>query len=70
MVLCGFIERETHNFILKFRESFPWKETVFRATEWKSVFFYQIYAIFWEKIAHFVIDRYFSLFLKGFEDFS
>ena len=26
-----FIERETRNFILKFRESFPWKKTVLRA---------------------------------------
>ena len=33
-------------------------------------FFCQIYAIFEKKIVHVVIDRYFSLFLKGFEDFS
>ena len=31
-----FIERETHNFILKFREIFPWKETVLRAHGMKS----------------------------------
>ena len=37
----------------------------------ENQFFCQIYVIFFkEKIAHFVIQRYFSLFLKGFEDFS
>ena len=29
-------------------------------------FFCQIYAIIWGKMVHVVIDRYFSLFLKGF----
>ena len=33
-------------------------------------FLCQIYAIFEEKMVHVVIDRYFSLFLKGFEFFS
>ena len=37
----------------------------------KSRFFCQIYAIFWEKKnGHVVIGRYFSLFLKGSQDFS
>ena len=31
-----FIERETQNFILKFREIFPWTETVLRAHGMKS----------------------------------
>ena len=65
-----FIERETQNFILKFREIFPWRETVLRAHGMKSdekPFFCQIYAIFWGKMVHVVIDRYFSLFLKGSE---
>ena len=60
MVLRVFIERETHNFILKFREMFPWRETGFRANGMRSdenQFFCQIYAILWEKkkIVHFVI---------------
>ena len=32
-------------------------------------FFCQIYAIFWGKMVHVVIDRYFSLFLKGLKIF-
>ena len=46
-----FIERETWNFILKLREIFPWRETVFRAHGmnkkiwWKAVFL-SIYVIF------------------------
>ena len=68
-----FIEREIQNFILRFREVFPWRETVLRAhgmkSDWK-LFFCQIYAIFWEKMVHVVIDKYFSLFLKGLEEFS
>ena len=36
---------------------------------WKTVFC-QIYAIFGEKMVNVVIDRYFTVFLKGFEDFS
>ena len=45
-----FIERETQNFILKFREIFLWREIVLRAHGIKSdekPFFYQIYVIFW-----------------------
>ena len=56
-----FIEREKRNFILKFREIFPWSETVLRAYKMKSdekPFTYQIYAILKEKkIVHVVIDR-------------
>ena len=43
-----FIERETQNFILKFREIFLWRETVLRAHGMKSnekPFFCQIYVI-------------------------
>ena len=32
-------------------------------------FFYQMYAFFCGKMVHVVIDRYFSLFLKGLEIF-
>ena len=49
MGLYVFIEREMHNFILKFREIFPWRETVLRVHGMKSdekVHFCQIYAIF------------------------
>ena len=44
-----FIDRETRNFILKFREIFLWRETVLGAYGMKSdekPFFCQIYAIF------------------------
>ena len=47
-----FIERETRNVILKFREISPWRETAPRAHRIKSdekPFFCQIYAIFLEK---------------------
>ena len=67
-----FIKRETQNFILKFREIFPWRETGLMEHRMKSEekpFFCQSYAIFLEKMVHVVIDRHFSLFLKGFEDF-
>ena len=67
-----FIERETRNFILEFREIFPWREIVLRANGMKSdekPFFCQIYVIFREKMVHVAIDRYFSLFLKDFEGF-
>ena len=65
--MCS-IEGETRNFVLKFREIFLWRETLLRAHGMKSdekPFF----AIFWGKMVHFVIDRYFSLFLKGLEIF-
>ena len=70
-----FIERGIQNFILKFREIFLWRNTVLRAHGMKSdekPFFCQIYAIFCHfegKMVHVVIDRYFSLFLKGFKIF-
>ena len=67
-----FIERETLNFILTFRDIFPWRETALRAHVTKSdekSFFCQIYVIFLEKMVHFVNDRYFSLLLKVFEHF-
>ena len=36
----------------------------------EKLFFCQIYEFFKDKMAHVVIDRYFSLYLKVFEDFS
>ena len=68
-----FIERETQNFIIKFREIFPWRETVLMAHGMKSdekTFLCQIDESYEKKMVHGVIPRYFSLFLKGFEDFS
>ena len=44
-----FTERESRNFILKFRDILPWKETVFRAHGIKSdekAFSCQIYTMF------------------------
>ena len=67
-----FIERETQNCILKFREIFPWKEPALMSAEWnlmKSHFSVKYMQFFWEKLLHVAIDRYFSLFLKGFEGF-
>ena len=52
VVLCVFIERETHKFILKFRKIFPWRKTVLRAHGMKSdenQFFCQIYVFFCKK---------------------
>ena len=66
-----FIERETRNVILKFREIFLGRETVLSTHGIKSdenPFFCQVYAMFWEKMVHVVIDRYFSLFLKGLKN--
>ena len=66
-----FIEKETHNFILKFGGSFP----IERNSAWgrmkseEKPFFCKIYVIFWQKMVHVVIDRYFSWFVKGFEIF-
>ena len=61
-----FIKRETQIFIIKFREIFPWRETVLRAHRIKfdeKLFSCQTYAIFWEKkMIHAVIDRYFLYF--------
>ena len=60
-----FIERERKTFILKFKEIFPWRETVLRAHRMKSderPFFCQIYAIFFLQMVHIVIDRYFLYF--------
>ena len=48
-------------------------ERVLRAHGMKSaekLFFCQIYAIFWGKMVHVVIDRYVASFLKDSEDFS
>ena len=44
-----FIERETQNFILRFRGIFPWRKTVLRAHGMKSdekPFLCQLYVIF------------------------
>ena len=65
-------ERETQNFILKFGEIFLWRETVLRAHGTKfdeKPFFCQIHTIFGGETIHVVIDRYFSLFLKGLKIF-
>ena len=70
--MIAFIERLTQNFIIKFREYFLWSETVpsaQRMKSYKKLFFCQNYAIFWEKMVHAVIERYFPLFLQWFEDF-
>ena len=67
-----FIEIETQNFILKFRKIILWRETGLSTHGMKSdekLFFCQIYAIFCGKNVHDVIDRYFSLFLKGLKFF-
>ena len=67
-IMC-FIERKTRNFIPIFREILPWREAVLRAHRMKSnekLFFCQICVIFKRKMVHVVIDRYVSLFLKGF----
>ena len=74
MVLCVFIERETHNFILKFREIFPWKKkkNSARAHGMKSdenLFFCQIYVIFWENFT-FCESQGFFFISEEFEDFS
>ena len=68
-----FIERETQNVILKLREIFLWRETVLRTHGMKSdekLFFCQIYVVVLGKTVLVVIDRYFSLFLKGLKIFS
>ena len=68
-----FIERETQNVILKLREIFLWRETVLRTHVMKSdekLFFCQIYVVVLGKTVLVVIDRYFSLFLKGLKIFS
>ena len=67
MVLCVFIDRETHNFILKFREIFHEEKQCSEKSDENQVFC-QICAILGGGKLHFVIHRYFSLFLKGFED--
>ena len=67
-----FIEREAQNFILKSGEIFLWRETVLKVHVMKSdekLFFCQMYVIVWGKMVHVVIDRYFSLFLKGLKIF-
>ena len=67
-----FIDRETCNFFLKFREIFPCRETVLRVHGMKfdeKTYFCQIYVILLETMVHVMIDRYFSLFLKGLKIF-
>ena len=66
--MCS-IERETQNFILKFREIFLLRETVLRAHGMKLMKSRFFYAIFRGKMVHVVIDWYFSLFLKGLKIF-
>ena len=72
-VFMCFVERETQNFILKLREIFTWRETVPRAhgvkSDGKTVLLSNL-CNFLRYMKHVVIDRYFSLFLKGFEEFS
>ena len=71
ILLCVLL-RETQNFILKFREIFPSRETALRIHRIKSdeKLFYVNFRHFLEKMVHVVMDRYFSLLLVGFEDFS
>ena len=68
-----FIERETLKFILKFSKILSWTETVLRDHVMKSdkkLFFNQNFVLFcFENMEHVVIDRYFSLFLKGLKIF-
>ena len=61
-----FIERETRNFILKFREILSWRETVPGLTEWnlmKSRLLSTLCIFFFfflkNKMVHVVIDKYF-----------
>ena len=66
------IERETRNLILKFREIFPWEETVLGSKEWnpmKSRFSVKFMQFILRKMVHVVNDRYFPLFLKGLKIF-
>ena len=68
-----FIGKETHLFILKFMEIFPWRGIVLRAHGMKSdekLFFVKFMRFFEKKMVQVVIKKYFSLFLKNFEDFS
>ena len=71
VVLCAliaFIERQTRNFIQKFRKIFLLRKTVPSAhgvKSYKTLFFCENYAFFLkEKRIHAVIERYFSFFLK------
>ena len=67
-----FIKRETRNFILKFREIFPWRQTVLRIHGMKSdkkPFFLSDLCDILERNGTFVIERYFSLFMKGLRIF-
>ena len=53
-----FIERETHNFILQFREIFLWRETVLRAHRLKS-------AVFLSNLCDCVREKWYLLWLTG-----
>ena len=67
-----FMEREKQNFILIYREIFPYRETVLRAHGMLSdekPFFCQIYATVWGQMVH-VDWQVFFCISEGFEDFS
>ena len=67
-----FTEREAQNFKVKFREIFPWRQTVLRAHRMnlmKSCFSVKFMRLLGETGTS--CDwQVFSLFLKGFEEFS
>ena len=68
-----FFEKETENFILKFKGNFPMERKSAQGPQDESdgkPFLCQKLWFLKEKLAHVVIDTYFSLFLKCFEDFS
>ena len=69
MVLCVFIERETHNFILKFREIFLGKETLLREVWWRSVFLLNSCDVSRKKLV-FCDSKVFVFISEGFEDIS
>ena len=71
-----FVKGATRNFILKFSEIFPWRETVLRSRGMKSdlkPFYGQILGNFSRKkmeLSNMLwLTDIFFLFLKGFEDF-
>ena len=69
----AFIERKTSNFIVKFREIFPWREREFSGPTdsnlIKSHFLSNLFFFFFfflEKMVHVVIDSFFFFFFFFF----
>ena len=71
-LLCVLLKEKTENLTIKFKEIFPWTETMLMAHRIKSDKkpFSVKSMYFLRKMVHVVIERYFPLYLKGFEDFS